>query len=206
MKTLVAAFFLFFSLTLFSQGKYPFEKWTKEKYAEANTAKDSKTLSPLLQKFIFLSNLARINPELFFETYAKRYIDSLGLGSSNYVKTLEVTMRTIKPVRVLKPADDLSKSAELWALESGKKGEVGHGDFKKRYNAVSKVYFSFGENCDYGKKDALGYLMAFLIDEGVASLIHRENMLSENYGYVGLFEGDHKKYGKCLVVDFGDKR
>ena len=62
-----------------------------------------------------------------------------------------------------------------------------------------------GENCSYGYNDSESIVMSLLIDEGVASLGHRKNILSKDFKRVGVAIGKHPTYKYCAVMDFGGR-
>jgi len=58
------------------------------------------------------------------------------------------------------------------------------------------------ENCDYGSTEPLEIVMSLLIDDGIASLGHRKNILHPGLNYVGIAIEKHKTYGVNCVMDF----
>jgi uncharacterized protein YkwD len=183
--------------------KYPFDLWKAEELARANTAKDVTYLTENEKQVIYYTNLARINPKLFSETYAQRYIDSTG-EADTYTRSLMATLRKQSPLAALKPDALLSAAAAAHAEASGKKGITGHaGDDKRSKQANEAGYKYWGENCCYGDESALENVMQLLIDQDIANLGHRKNMLNENYTHLGTAVRVHKKYEWNCVQDFG---
>ncbi len=204
LRTLILLLFsvAFSSAFTYQQEKtYPFEKWTAEELAAANTAKNATFLTEQEQQIIFYINLARINPKLFGETYAKQYIDTAG-KKGTYVSTLLSTLKKMKPVAALQPDSLLASTAAAHAIDSGKKGKTGHdGSDARRKKAAA--FDEWGENCSYGQATPLGIAMQWLIDDGVSSLGHRVNCLAAKYKYIGTSIQAHKKYNWNCVANFG---
>lgn len=180
--------------------KYPFNKWNNTDIEKANTAKNDKYMSEICKQVVFYTNLVRIHPQLFAETYLQQYVDSLELQKSEYVISLFKDLKKQKPLLPLVPDEKLTKIAQAFAEESGKAGKTGHANFAKRLQG----YGAAGENCSYGKETALEIVIDLLIDEDVPSLGHRVNILSADYGIIGVGFSTHKKYGVCCVMDFAD--
>lgn len=185
--------------------KYPFSKWTEEVKEKCNTAKDVTYMSAQEKEVIYLCNLARWDGKLFGETYLQQYIDSNGLAKDSYVTSLFSTLKKTKKITPLKPAEDLYKSAEDHAVDSGKKGSIGHQNVKTRFKKYASQYDETAENCDYGSDQALDIVMSLLIDQDVPDKGHRENILDKVFKSVGVAIREHKKYDWNCVMDFGDK-
>ena len=69
-------------------------------------------------------------------------------------------------------------------------------------NLYGKWKKGASENIAYGRKDAMGVIQAFLIDQGVAGKVHRKNLFNPNMGVVGIYSGDHSKFGQMTCVDY----
>jgi uncharacterized protein YkwD len=59
-----------------------------------------------------------------------------------------------------------------------------------------------GENIDYGQKSAQEVIIALMVDDGVESRGHRENIFNKGFKFMGCFTGDHKTYGKSTVINY----
>jgi uncharacterized protein YkwD len=204
MRAISPLLLLFFlaSFTFDKEKVYPFEKWTKEELEKANTAKNVSYLTQEEKQVIYYTNLARINPKLFAETYAQQYIDTSGKKSS-YTLSLIASLKKQVPLVALRPDSMLSKTAAEHATATGKTGATGHSGNNRRYNEVKKTFPRWGENCSYGYSDGLGIVMQLLIDEDHADLGHRKTILSEKYTHIGTAIRPHRKYNWNCVQDFG---
>ncbi len=195
-------FILLFNISIFISASAQ-KKWKKVTLEKANTAKDADYMTAEEKGVIFYYNLVRLEPELFMETYAKKYIDSTG-EKSGYVKSLNKTLKSLKSEEVLMPSEKLYLTAEAHALDFGKSGQIGHGNFAKRFQKyVKDCECEAGENCDYGNDQALIIVMRLLIDEDISNLSHRNNILNPSFKNIGVSISPHKKYVWNCVMDLG---
>jgi len=183
--------------TVFAQ-----KAWTTEMLEKANTAKNIDYLTEEEKLVVFYCNLVRMNPPLFMDTYAKKYIDSTK-SSTIFTKSLIKTLGKTENMEVLYPSKKLFAIAKAHAVDFGKSGGMGHGNFKKRFEKYGReCNCEVGENCDYGFNKALDITMRLLIDEKVSNLAHRKNILNPNYKNSGVSIMKHKKYGWHCVIDY----
>lgn len=199
-KIVLLQLFLLLSYLTFAQNR-----WTNTMLEKANTAGSNSYLNDEEKAIIFYCNLVRSEPLLFLNTYLEKYIDSTGVKTS-YTKSLVKTLKTLKAPGVLVPSEKLSGLAKTHAIDFGKNGKVGHGNFKKRF----KKYYAdcncdIGENCDYGNDRALNIVMSLLIDEKISSLGHRKNILNPRFKTIGVSIAEHKKYNWSCVMDFSSE-
>lgn len=194
--------FILSSFRTEKEKEYPFEKWTTGELEKANTAKAAVYLTDEEKKVIFYANLVRINPKLFGETYAQRFIDSAG-NTGAYAHSLLAELKRKKPSQALLPDSVLSAAAAEHAAATGKSGRIGHSGNKKRFRQVRNRFTLWGENCSYGYDEALDIVMQLLIDENTSSLGHRENILKPEFSYIGTGISEHIIYKWTCVQDFG---
>ena len=136
------------------------------------------------------------------QTFVKNYMDSTK-ENNNYTRSLIKTLRSAKSMDVLSPSDKLYALAKEHAIDFGKKGKTGHGDFDKRFMKITKeCNCAVGENCDYGNNQALDIVMSLLIDDDVPDYGHRKNILDPEYKNIGVSIQAHKKYEWNCVMDF----
>lgn len=195
--------YIFVFLMAFAQlPGYAQKSWDKETLEKANTAKDVSYLTKEEKQVIFYTNLLRLNPLLFRNTFVKHYVDSTG-SKSSYVKSLMKTLETTQSMPIQLPSESLYKIAKEHAIAYGKQGKTGHGNFKQRF----QKYFNnckcmVGENCYYGNVSALNIVIALLIDEDVSNLNHRKNLLNAVFINTGVYISTHKIYEKSCVADY----
>jgi len=201
--------FLFVGLALlfcsFKDDGVDLSQWDKAVLSKANTASMAFYMSPTAKRVIFYMNLCRMDPQLFLKTVLRQYLDSnYKHNDSRYATDLIAMLKKIKPREPLKPGFRLFLKARHWAHKTGRSGEEGHGNFDKRFKLLEINHY-VGENCDYGSRDAITILMDLLIDEGIADVGHRKNILDMNFKRVGVSISKHKKYGWDCVMDFRGK-
>ncbi len=171
---------------------------------KANTAKDVSYLSYDEKQVIMYMNIARLDGKWFI----KNILDEHNSTNSRYVKSLKRDLRKVSGLKALKPSVNLSKSARFHAKDMGEKGKTGHAssDGTPTFDRIRRFaeggYMS--ENCSYGYSNPIKIVLQLLIDDGVPSLGHRKNMLSDKYSYVGVAIAPHKTYRYNCVQDFSD--
>jgi len=149
-------------------------------------------------------NMARQNGPLFSESFLKTYMQENQLENSSYIRSLRKDLKKASGLTPLFPEKDLTAIAQGHALRSGEKGTTGHNEFKKRFEPLmGDPYMHVGENCSYGYERAIDIVLSLLIDEGVKSLGHRNNILAPDFNSVGVAIRPHKSYRVNCVMDFG---
>ncbi len=200
---------LFLSFRIFSfqsqENMYPYSKWEKIDLRSIEKSNNISFMDSTEKEIVHFCNLARINPKLFCQTYLQDYLDSKEMDISNsYVASLISTLNSIKPRNILYADSNLYEMAKYHAKTMGEKGAVGHNGFENRSKKFLKGKFGMlGENCSYGEATAVDIFMSLLIDEGVSSLGHRNNIMTAEFTSVGISIQPHEKYGVNCVMDFG---
>ena len=181
-----------------------FSQWTKEETDLANTAANTQ-LTEQEQQVIYLCNLARLNGKKFWDTYASKHINN---KRSSNISSLKSDLLGISNLPMLEPESALCKSATYHAEDLGQTGEVGHTSSNgKSFSERLESYFdcmAYAENCSYGYSQAIDIVMQLLIDDNVASLGHRKNILNPKYKSIGVSIRPHAKYRYNCVMDFAD--
>lgn len=107
------------------------------------------------------------------------------------------TLKKMKTARQPLQTDSIQwLSARCHAIETGKKGIIGH----ERIQGCKAAFH--GECCDYGNQDPLAIVKSLLIDEGVPNLGHRIICLDTQYTTIGVSIQSHIKYTTVAVLDF----
>lgn len=176
--------------------------------AKANTTKDAKYLSQDEKDVILYINLARLDGRWFLKNIVENNSEFTEQASSRYVNSLISDLKHTKHLSALYPSEKLTQSARYHAKDMGKTGKTGHRSsngtsFEKRLRRYTQGNF-IGENCDYGFSDPLLIVLDLLIDDGVPSYGHRENILSKDFSHVGVAIEPHSEYGVNCVQDFSD--
>jgi uncharacterized protein YkwD len=194
---------LFLPPTLKAQSD-PWSGWQADVLATLNTASDSEYLTEEEKKVILFMNMARHDGPLFTETFLQAYIQEKHISNSSYLRSLLRDLKKTRRLGPLMPALDLMEVARGHAIQSGKDGSTGHSGFNKRFEPLmGNPYTHVGENCSYGYQKAIDIVISLLIDEGIRSLGHRQNILSPDFNAIGVAIRPHKNYGINCVMDFG---
>ena len=183
-------------------------------------------LSDLEKDVIVELNKCRTNPARYADEvlvpYLERmgddgiYVDSQGLnimtqeGRSAVQEAIDA-LKSQKPLPMLLPNQDLSLAAADHCADQGPKGLTGHDSsdgssvadrVRRRNSGLS--YIGIGENISYGENKGFDIIRQLIVDDGVPSRGHRENIFRD-YKYVGVSFGTHKKYRYMCVLDFGKR-
>jgi hypothetical protein len=148
-------------------------EWDSPKYKRCNTAEHADYMSKEEKELIWILNLARVNPQLFRKTvlkHAKEIYTYVDTSSAKYYKSLDSSMRVMKPLGILKPDSLCALSARAHAEGSAATNYNGHW---RQTPESKKVTHFAGECCFSGSSDPLAIMLVFLIDESVESLGHR---------------------------------
>lgn len=173
----------------------------------ANTAARCRYMTEEERRVFLYVNLARIRPKLFWNEIALPYFTDQGEQSDN-MKSLKTDLYKLRPVQPLLPDSGLYAAAKTHAVKTGDKGLVGHQDLDTRFRKNAPYCMGhYGENCSYGSENSLGLaaVMQLLLDDGVADLIHRKNILEPDFNRMGAAMHTHTRYDYVCVMDFGRK-
>ena len=185
--------------------------FSADELARANTAANATYMSEQERRFIFLSNLARLDGARFTKAYLDGYIKTSVeyKESSQFVRSLRTDLAKTKGLTMLQPLPALAQSSKAHASELGKAGKTGHSSlngegFDKRIGRFLPQYRELSENETFGfnRSDALHCLMAYLVDEGLPDAGHRKTCLDKNLTHTGVSILTHTKYQFGCVVDY----
>ena len=177
--------------------------FTSANLKAANTASHALYMNQTERDVIQFMNLARLYPVKFAAFY-KEYLEkhhARGLKAfkqkDKYYYTLytDLLANKDKKLEPYTPNKQMFQLAKCWAIESGKKGVIGHNrkNCEKGYSA---------ECCSYmWSSDAMDHVLLLLMDNDTPGVGHRVAMLG-SYKSVGVSMQDHEGYGKCTVLDF----
>ena len=177
-------------------------------------------LSKVEQEILEEMNLARQYPAAYarhLENLRNYYEDDLlKAPGKTPVRTLEGTkavdeairfLKTTKPVRKLRASEGLSQAARDHVNDQGRSGKTGHigQDGSKPYERMER-YGSWeglsGENIAYGDETARMIVMQLIIDDGVPTRGHRENIFNPEFQYTGVAVGPHPVYRTMCVINY----
>lgn len=179
--------------------------WEDDIIEKANTARNARYLKESEKQVIFYTNLARINGELFADTYIVWYLESTGMKPDSFTISLREDLKGIRDYPLLYPENNLYDVARNHAVKSGKSGTEGHQGIKKRFRDMKEFYSEYGENCYYGPDNPLIIVIQLLIDEDIPDLGHRKNLLYPTFNSIGVSIMPHKVHKYNCVMEFGWK-
>lgn len=212
MKRLLIFFlFLFTSTLTYSQQTISTENllknWPIEQLSNASVDNDVVFMSQDEKDVVFICNLARVNGPLFISTILEPYMDFENIKSDRYVRSLIKTLEQQKSFPALVTDNLLYQLAYSHAISSGQSGTTGHDGFNSRFNKAKDYYWTFAENCYYGRNIPIEIALGLLIDKGDTGLGHRKNILDQKLGYVGVSIQPHRSvYTYNCVMEFGGIR
>ena len=184
------------------------QRWTAEERRLANTAASASYLSQVEKEVYYYLNLLRIDPPRFAETYAKDYRGVLGwingYGFDERQQSLIQQLATLSPMPLLRPNEMLFYSAECFASNGGKLGNVGHD--RSGTGCEQNVGLAECVACG-GYVTGLSVVMDLLVDagEGNALLGHRRILLDEHYEWMGVAVRDHRDFQHMVVMSLDSR-
>ena len=176
--------------------------YTKEQQDIANTAKDAAYLSDKEKYMIFLCNLARLD--------GQKYAELLDIRTStySYEVSLRETLDTVKNFPMLYPNERLCEAAAFHADDMIKKGIFQHAssDGTNTFVRIQRYYkgYAMGENIHRGPQNPSLIVRTLLVDNGVPSVGHRENILSPKFSRIGVAIHFSTASEYYCVQDFSD--
>ncbi len=178
--------------------------WNRIHILKAKTCAYSISSTKQEQDLIFYCNLARLDGQLFVKTILKPYLEAKGDTdmSDPYISSLIAELNRLPRLKPLWSSQLLTKMAKDYATSSGKAGIIGHENFDQRFSSLYHSGKTVGENCAYSQQNALNAVIDLLIDDGIESLGHRHNILSQVFSRVGVGIASHKNYNNVWVMEF----
>ena len=198
--------------------------------AALDTAAEVDYLSPAEKDVILEMNKARADPKKYAELYIKPMLQYnwggpfgansyLAPGATVYTSTTEgkngiqscindLSRRQSMPPFI--PSRGLFLAAKDHANDTGPKGITGHTGSDKssmgqRINRYGKWDRGAGENISYGHNTGKDIVVQLLLDDGVSSRGHRNNILNRNFKYSGAAIGSHSKFTYLCVIDYANE-
>ena len=117
-------------------------------------------------------------------------------------------LKTAEPRPALTMSKALQKAAEDHAKDHETNGIIGHvgtdgSQIKDRIERYCKWEATLGENCAYLEPETgQDFIVQLVIDDGVPSRGHRNNIFKEKYLFVGIAVAGHPQSGKACVLDY----
>ncbi|MEG4508291.1 CAP domain-containing protein [Microcoleus sp. F6_B4] len=179
-------------------------------------------LSSVEQSVLDEINLARTNPSGYADILAQRrpYYQGNLVNIPGQVSRLTNegvaaldeaigVLRSTSPLPALSPSRGMSLAAKDHVNDIGPKGLVEHrgtdgSDTPQRIDRYGDPQGRVGETIDFGANTGRQIVIDFLVDDGVPSRGHRDNILGSSFRFAGISVGSHAQYGTMAVIDFAD--
>lgn len=186
----------------------------------ATTISNIPYLSVLEKQVIEETNLARTKPKVYAKILAKRrkYFDGklykvpnkVPIITNEGVRSLNEAinfLNSVKPLQPLSPSKGLSLAAKDHANDTGLRGMTGHSgsdgsSLTDRINRYGQWKIYAGENVSYGQETARKIVIQLIVDDGVYSRGHRNNIFNPKFNKIGVGYGTHSRYEHMCVQDF----
>ena len=115
-------------------------------------------------------------------------------------------LRKVRPAPALVPSPGMSRAARDHVRDQGPRGLTGHRGTDgsrpgKRLNRYGEWHYATGENIAYGRRDARRVVINQIIDDGIKSRGHRDNLFNAEYKTVGVACREHKNYRFMCVME-----
>lgn len=177
-----------------------------------NTAANEKYLAESEKEMIKEINFARCYPAIYADIIANYLVSEGKTSFDTWLAGQEIVeiLKNLKPMKPLLPDSRLYQCAKNHGLDEKKRGYMGHtgSDNSSPFDRIRKVlgssYLDGSENLvgDSSPRDAV---IALLIDGGIASRGHRENVIKLNWTHVGCyFVGTVDDMPGCYVQNFAE--
>ncbi|HIK13657.1 MAG TPA: hypothetical protein IGS52_25925 [Oscillatoriaceae cyanobacterium M33_DOE_052] len=152
-------------------------------------------------------NKARENPAAYAEILAAMRPSYNGQEGVAALDEAIAFLRAASPLPPLQPSPGMSMAATDHVNDTGPKGISGHdgsdgsSSFERldRYGDRSGYV---GENISYGMNSPQDVAAQLIIDDGVPSRGHRENIFNPQYQFIGVDTGSHAQYQTMTVLNF----
>ena len=177
-------------------------------------------LEKLAKEIFNEHNYLRKNPQSYIEklervsrNYKGKYLRhpmEIPIETYEGIQGIKDTIEFLKnqePVKELIYSEELSLAARDHVIDIGDKGISGHrGSNKSTLNERIEKYIEWNglisESIQYCYQFASNIIMSLLIDDGSKDKHQRLNLFSEDFNYVGIGCGGHKKYHLCTVINY----
>lgn len=168
-----------------------------------------------LKKFFDEMNKVRTDPKSMIpelEATVKKFRGNMlgnmrtNEGAGAYLELIKF-LKNQKPLSPMTWSNGMANACQKFVDKAGPSGAVGHsvpggGSMSERINAEGKWSGGAGENLAYGDRDGKNSLIQLMVDDGVASRGHRNNLFNEGFKIIGIAIGEHKNYRYMTCNDF----
>jgi len=152
-------------------------------------------------------NLARTAPQQYAQILASRTAGYRGIEGEGVVRDAIHFLEKQRPLAPLTVCEGMRSSALTHVLDVGSRGGRGHvgsngSQPSDRMDRFGKWMGRWGENIDYGQRDARATVIRLIVDDGVRSRGHRKNIFSSDFRVAGSATGFNASFGSMCVIDF----
>ncbi len=168
-------------------------------------------------------NIARTNPKLYVEIlkeFKKSFINDMQYKNSEGItyntsegisavnEAIDI-FENLQPTTTLIADINLDKPAKYHREDTGPKGIFGHeGSNGEKFVDRFQRYMIFngliGENISYGSSTTRDIILQLIVDDGVSSRGHRDNILNPKFKYCGTAFGYHSQYNNMCVLVYSE--
>lgn len=115
-----------------------------------------------------------------------------------------------KSLNYIEESSYLNSSSYDHAKDIGTKGIASHEssnglNLSERIDLYCEWEGCCAENIAFACYNGKSALIEFLVDDGITNRAHRQNLLSDNYNYIGVGVEEHKEYGIVIVLNLVSK-
>jgi len=176
-----------------------------------------------IQEVLNATNFARTNPRGFMRVLQQRRQYYQGkkfirpgetpILTKEGVSALDEAIQflsNISPIPPVSLESSISRAAKDHVNDIGPNRIVGHNgsDGSNPYQRMDRYGESTtgyrGENISFGKTDPMEILIQLIVDDGVPSRDHRNNIFKKEFKLVGIAIGPHSVYKCCCVIDYAE--
>jgi uncharacterized protein YkwD len=193
-----------------------------KKTAKVNDGKTPSNVDKILiSEIVEEHNKIRKNPKSYIphlEDHMKQF-----KGDVRYIPGSKVGLQTIEgkaayeecinflkkqsPLGGLKLDNELSKASQDHADDIGPKGITEHtgSDGSSVDDRISRYVdwdVTIAENIDFGSTKASDVIVSLIVDDGVTSRGHRQNIFNPSLKIIGVGLADHTTFGNCMVINY----
>jgi uncharacterized protein YkwD len=116
-------------------------------------------------------------------------------------------LQSMRPVGAMQWSEDLGHAAQDHVNDVGPKGLTGHtgsdgSSMSDRIERYAEWSGQVGENCGYDFENPVESVCQFLVDDGVSSRGHRNNLLGSQFKFVGVCAGPHSDMTNTVTIVF----
>ena len=152
-------------------------------------------------------NLARTAPQQYAQILASRTAGYRGIEGEGVVRDAIHFLEKQRPLAPLTVSEGMRSSALTHVLDVGSRGGRGHvgsngSQPPDRMERFGKWTGRWGENIDYGQRDARATVIRLIVDDGVRGRGHRKNIFSSDFHVAGSATGFSASFGSMCVIDF----